>query len=238
MPLTGFQRGFLAIGSAFAALNNPHRADMVAVLTETSSGRFLSRLRDQMLEDDGGRRLLRYRPRIHSSTIDLNGLEHLPDGTFGKEYSNWLKWTNVLPDTREPVRFIDSPELAYVMQRYRECHDFYHVISGPFPVNVSGELLVKWFEWANMGLPAAGLSAIFGPLKLPSAKRSDLFNTYLPWILRTASGCKPLICVEWEKHWDTPVKDLKDSLGISEPPVDFKTWAKRHRQTNKAETLP
>ncbi|KAI9626070.1 hypothetical protein KEM48_010579 [Puccinia striiformis f. sp. tritici PST-130] len=220
VSLNGFQRTFLAIGSAFASLNNPYRADMIAVLSETTGGPFLSRLRDQMLEDEGGRRLLRDRPRINTSTVDLDQLEKLPEGTFGKEYCNWL------------VRFIDSPELAYVMQRYRECHDFYHVISGPFPVNISGEIVVKWIELANMGLPVAALSAIFGPLRLNSEKRTDLLRTYVPWALRTGSSCKPLICVEWEKNWETPIKDLKLSLGIPEPPIDFKTWMDLQRKQN------
>ncbi|KAH9451415.1 hypothetical protein Pst134EB_018885 [Puccinia striiformis f. sp. tritici] len=232
VSLNGFQRTFLAIGSAFASLNNPYRADMIAVLSETTGGPFLSRLRDQMLEDEGGRRLLRDRPRINTSTVDLDQLEKLPEGTFGKEYCNWLRWCQVSPDTREPVRFIDSPELAYVMQRYRECHDFYHVISGPFPVNISGEIVVKWIELANMGLPVAALSAIFGPLRLNSEKRTDLLRTYVPWALRTGSSCKPLICVEWEKNWETPIKDLKLSLGIPEPPIDFKTWMDLQRKQN------
>ncbi|KAH9461692.1 hypothetical protein MJO28_009077 [Puccinia striiformis f. sp. tritici] len=232
VSLNGFQRTFLAIGSAFASLNNPYRADMIAVLSETTGGPFLSRLRDQMLEDEGGRRLLRDRPRINTSTVDLDQLEKMPEGTFGKEYCNWLRWCQVSPDTREPVRFIDSPELAYVMQRYRECHDFYHVISGPFPVNISGEIVVKWIELANMGLPVAALSAIFGPLRLNSEKRTDLLRTYVPWALRTGSSCKPLICVEWEKNWETPIKDLKLSLGIPEPPIDFKTWMDLQRKQN------
>ncbi|EFP80984.1 Ubiquinone biosynthesis protein [Puccinia graminis f. sp. tritici] len=230
VSLNGFQRTFLAIGSALASLNNPYRADMIAVLSETTGGPFLARLRDQMLADEAGRRLLRDRPRINTSTVDLISLDQLPQGTFGKEYCNWLRWCNVSPDTREPVRFIDSPELAYVMQRYRECHDFYHVISGPFPVNISGEIVVKWVELANMGLPVAGLSAIFGPLRLASEKRRELLRTYVPWALRMGSSCKPLICVEWEKHWETPIDQLKRSLGISEPPLDFKTWMDLQRK--------
>ncbi|PLW13925.1 hypothetical protein PCANC_00118 [Puccinia coronata f. sp. avenae] len=231
VKLNGFQRGFLAVGSAIASLNNPHRADMIAVLSETTGGPFLSRLRDQMLHDEGGRRLLKYRPAINTSSIDLAYLDALPLGSFGKEYCEWLRWCNVSPDTREPVRFIDSPELAYVMQRYRECHDFYHVVTGPFPVNISGEIVVKWIELANMGLPVAGLSAVFGPLRISnSQKRADLLRTYVPWALRMGSSCKPLICVEWEKYWETPLQQLKAQLNISEPPVDFKAWMDRHRR--------
>ncbi|KAG0141034.1 hypothetical protein CROQUDRAFT_664365 [Cronartium quercuum f. sp. fusiforme G11] len=224
VPLNPFEQTFLAIGSALASLNNPYRGDMVAVLSETTAGPFLKRLRDQMLEDESGRNLLRNRPRIRSSDINLPYLKSLSSGTFGRSYADWLDRCNVSPDTREPVRYIDSPELAYVMQRYRECHDFYHVIAGEFPVSVSGEVIVKWFELANMGLPVAALSAIFGPLRLSSNRRSRLLNTFVPWALKCGSSSKPLICIEWENHWEKDLKLLKQEIGIWDPPLDWNSW--------------
>ena len=35
-----------------------------------------------------------------------------------------------LADERAQVRFVDDPELAYVMLRYRQVHDFWHVLAG------------------------------------------------------------------------------------------------------------
>lgn len=34
------------------------------------------------------------------------------------------------PDERPQVQLVDDPELAYVMARYREVHDFWHVLAG------------------------------------------------------------------------------------------------------------
>ncbi|KAI8451600.1 coenzyme Q biosynthesis protein Coq4-domain-containing protein [Phakopsora pachyrhizi] len=222
IPINGFERAFLAVGSAIASLNDPHRADMIAVLSETTSGPFLSRLRDQMLEDVDGRRLLRDRPRIRTNTIDFERLKTLPSGTFGREYADWLEGSHVSPDARDDVKFIDSPELAYVMQRYRECHDFYHLISGNFPATVSGEIVVKWFELANMGLPVAGISAIFGPLRINrQSRRVRLFKAYLPWALKCGSSCRPLINVYWEENWETPIDELRKRLGIWSPPISW-----------------
>jgi ubiquinone biosynthesis protein COQ4 len=34
------------------------------------------------------------------------------------------------PDERSPVRFVDNAELAYIMLRYRQVHDLWHVMSG------------------------------------------------------------------------------------------------------------
>ena len=109
------------------------------------------------------------------------------------------------------------------MQRYRECHDFYHVLLG-FPVSVSAELIVKWFELANMGLPVAFLSSVFGPLRLKSDRRRRLVRTYLSWALRAGSGTKPLIGVRWEERWDQDIVELRKELGLAEPPFSWEDY--------------
>lgn len=129
-------------------------------------------------------------------------------------------FTSPHPTLLLKVRYIDDPELAYIMQRYRECHDFYHVVLG-FPVNVSAELVVKWFELANMGLPVALLSSVFGPLRVKSDRRRRLVSTYLSWALRCGSQAKPLIGIRWEERWEMKMDDLRRELGIAEPPM---TW--------------
>jgi len=204
-----------------ASLVNPYRHDMIAVLGETTSGRQLPKMRQALLKgDEEGRRILIERPRITSTSIDIEKLRSLEEGTFGRAYVDWLDKCGVSPDTRDPVRYIDDPELAYIMQRYRECHDFYHVVTG-FPVSVSGELVVKWFELANMGLPVALLSSVFGPLRVKSDRRRRLSSTYLSWALRCGSQAKPLIGVRWEERWEMKMDDLKRELNISEPPMSW-----------------
>jgi ubiquinone biosynthesis protein COQ4 len=42
------------------------------------------------------------------------------------------------------VRFVDDEELAYVAQRYREIHDFIHVVLGMDSISVHDEIAVKW----------------------------------------------------------------------------------------------
>ena len=77
--------------------------DMVAALGETTAGPSLPRLRDIMLESPEGRRILKERPRINSTTVDMAELAKLPEGTFGRAYVTWLERCGVTPDTRTPV---------------------------------------------------------------------------------------------------------------------------------------
>lgn len=65
------------------------------------------------------------------------------------------------------MKFVDDPELAFVMQRYRELHDFWHVIFG-LPPTVFGEICLKYVELVQTGLPVTALSGFVGPLRLTS----------------------------------------------------------------------
>ncbi|KDQ12868.1 hypothetical protein BOTBODRAFT_134054 [Botryobasidium botryosum FD-172 SS1] len=217
IALNWFENAFLVGGSAIASILDPRRADMIAVLGETTAGPALPRLRDRMLESPEGRRVLRDRPLINTQTVDMEKLRTLPEGTFGHTYVTWLDRCGVTPDTRDRVMYITDPELAYVMQRYRECHDFYHAICG-LPVDVFSELAIKYFEFANMGLPVSALSAAFGPLRLTAKKRERLFKEFVPWALRCGSSSKSLITVYWEERWETNTEELKKELGIWDPP--------------------
>ena len=117
------------------------------------------------------------------------------------------------PDDRDAVKFVDDEELAYVMLRYRQTHDFAHVLCG-LPPTVLGELALKWFELVQTGMPMCALSALAGPLKLPPAERRLLRSTYAPWALRAGATCRrPLLAVRYEDEFATPLVDLRRRLG-------------------------
>lgn len=222
----------LAAGSAIASLANPRRGDMIAALGEaTAQPFFIRRLKERMLADPTGRRILRDRPRITSKTMSLEKLRKLPDNTVGRTYAAWLDREGVTPDTRDQVRYIDNEEEAYVMQRYRECHDFYHALTG-LPVFVEGEVGLKAFEFANTGLPMTGLS-LAAILRLKPAERQRMFETYLPWAFSNGWRSKDVINVYWEEELETGVEDLRARLGIEQPP-DLRQTRKKIRDAKKA----
>ncbi|KAJ2959719.1 hypothetical protein NQZ79_g4884 [Umbelopsis isabellina] len=217
VPISNAQRVILAAGSAVTALVDPYRGDMIATLGETTGQRFLSSIRDQMLQDRTGRRILRTRPIINSKALDLDKLRQLPSDTFGSQYVGWLDKEGVTPDTRSPVQFVDDEELAYVMRRYRECHDFFHTLTG-LGVTVEEELALKWFEWVQTGLPMTMLSSLFGPLRLTPGERRRLFKDYVPWAIQCGASAKPLMNVYFEEMLDQPISKVRKELGIFLPP--------------------
>ncbi|GES65396.1 ubiquinone biosynthesis protein COQ4, mitochondrial precursor [Aspergillus terreus] len=233
VPLNAIERGALAVGSAVGALMNPRRADLIAACGEaTATPYFIYRLRDAMLSDPTGRQILRDRPRITSTTLPLPYLRSLPENSVGRTYAAWLDREGVSPDTRDEVKYIDDEECAYVMQRYRECHDFYHAVTG-LPIFVEGELALKAFEFLNTLIPMTGLS-MFAAVRLKPAERERLFSIYLPWAVRSGLGSKELICVYWEKILEKDVNELRRELGIERPP-DMREIRRMIREQKKRE---
>ncbi|WPG99012.1 Coq4-domain-containing protein [Acrodontium crateriforme] len=232
VPLTFIERSGLAIGSAIGALKNPHRHDLIASLGEaTAQPYFISRLRRAMLASPTGRRILRDKPRITSQTMPLEQLRKLPENTVGRQYAAWLDREGVTPDTRDAVRYIDDPEEAYVMQRYRETHDFTHAITG-LPVIIEGELAVKAFEAANTLLPMTALS-LFALVRLKPAERKRFFGIYGPWAIRNGLRAEEVVNVYWEEELETDCDVLRARLGIEAPP-DLREIRKKEKEQKKA----
>ena len=99
------------------------------------------------------------------------------------------------------------------------------------PVRVEYEIVVKAFEFANLGLPMTGLAAVGAPLRL-SAPKQDRLKQYIPWALRCGGSARSLITVYWEKRWRQDVEELKRELGIWDPPPAV--WGKPLRETTTA----
>lgn len=121
-----FQKTLLTCGSAAIALLNPHRGDMIACLGEVTGEGAIKHMLQKMKETEEGADILKEQPRINSATISFDKLCQMPENTLGRVYADFMTDNNITADSRLPVQFIEDPELAYVMQRYREVHDLVH----------------------------------------------------------------------------------------------------------------
>ncbi|QSZ31080.1 hypothetical protein DSL72_000641 [Monilinia vaccinii-corymbosi] len=251
VPLTSIERGSLAVGSAVMAFFNPYRAgkhrhlssvltltsyrklDLIAACGEaTATPYFIYRLRDAMLSSPTGRRILRDRPRISSKTLSMTHLRSLPPSAVGRCYADWLDREGVSPDTRDTVKYIDDEECAYVMQRYRECHDFYHAITG-LPIVREGEVALKAFEFANTLLPMTGLSMV-AVMSLKPAERRRFFTIYAPWAFTNGLKAEDVINVYWEEQLERSAEELREELGI-EKPLDLRDIRRMEKGRKKAQ---
>ncbi|KAI9833312.1 MAG: Ubiquinone biosynthesis protein [Sarea resinae] len=232
VPLTPLERTAMAVGSSLWSFFDPTRGDLIAVCGEaTATNSSLTRLRDAMLADPTGRRILRDKPRMTSTSLSLPRLRSLSANTVGHTYAMWLDREGVSPDTRAAVRYIDDPELAYVMQRYRECHDFYHALTG-LPIVREGEVALKAFEFANTGLPMPGLS-MFAVFTCKKAERQRFWSIYGPWALQNGARAKEVLNVYWEEQFERDVDELREELNIQKPP-DLREIRRLAREQRRA----
>ncbi|KAL7671014.1 hypothetical protein ACOME3_005927 [Neoechinorhynchus agilis] len=213
IPLTNLQHLLLTIGSGAVCLLNPTRGNMIATFGEVTGQRALKSIRQRMMEDDNGRKILEEKPLITSKTVDLDLLSQLPPETFGNHYFQFLKNYNYSPDERRAVYFVDDPELAYVMLRYRQLHDLTHVILGQ-PTNLLGEIVVKRFEATQYALPMCILGSTFASWRLGPKHSAKYLNQYLPWVIQTAKRARLFINCKFEDHWTTPIDKLRRSLRV------------------------
>lgn len=134
VPLTPLQRAAVAVFASVGALANPRKAEYIATLGETTGTRWsrlerapqrerrsnsiaghaaLLRMRESMLANDEGRRILSERPRITNAVLDR--CASLPEGTFGAAYHAFMSKRGFEADERPVVRHvppIDRPSLA------------------------------------------------------------------------------------------------------------------------------
>jgi ubiquinone biosynthesis protein COQ4 len=221
--LTAIQRAFLVPHFAIGALSDPARGDYVAGLSDSLylSQETLKRLKSKLCATSEGRLLLLEKPLINSETLHhLKLLSESVEDTLGKRYAHYMQSHNFSPDGRSIVKYMTDPDLAYIMARYRQVHDFWHVLCD-LPATVLGEVALKWFEYFVTGLPITLVSGVFGPLRLKSA--SDMYKLnvkYIPWARRVGLECDHhrLLSFRYEQHLHCQVDDLRKLLKIEVAP--------------------
>jgi ubiquinone biosynthesis protein COQ4 len=225
-------RLMLSILAAAAAFRNPGRADLVAALGENLPGTaaVLRGHIKQLQMSEEGRSVLRERPLMTISCLD--SIAHLKDSTLGGAYHNFLQKHGFASSERPEATFLSDPDVAYMIQRYRDMHDIYHVLTN-LPPTLLGEVALKYFEALHTGLPVAVMAAAIGPLRLTSSQRGRLFREYVPWAQANANSCKNLLGVYFERRWEEPLMELRQELQLT--PFENQKWHQNENPENFSE---
>eukprot|EP01095_Lingulamoeba_sp_RSL-Kostka_P008760 TRINITY_DN2971_c0_g1_i1.p1 TRINITY_DN2971_c0_g1~~TRINITY_DN2971_c0_g1_i1.p1 ORF type:complete len:398 (-),score=63.37 TRINITY_DN2971_c0_g1_i1:18-1211(-) len=224
-------------------IDDIERADMVACLGDLTSNVVVDNIYEKMVNDKEGRSIIKEKPIIRdienmteeeikkiptfkenkqecpNISLDTGYLRSLSDKTFGKQYINWMDHYNFNPNSRPYSTFIDDIERAYVIQRYREIHDFIHVLFD-LDVTVMNEVAIKSFESLHFNLPSSVLSTIMGPLRCSNdQERKFLMNELIPWTYQTnKNASKFLLNIYYENYFNTDIDEFRDYLGITKAP--------------------
>ena len=217
IPVTLSQRLLLTSSTAVLGLLNTHRGDMVAALSElTVPTSLLHSLHTRLSSSEEGRAILRDKPRVTAASVAH--IAHLPPDSLGGAYHRFLAFHHYSPASRAPPHFIANPGHAYLIQRYRETHDIWHVLTA-CNTTVEGELTQKVFEHQQLGLPSALINVLAGQLRMDGASRARLRRDGWEWGRRCGSRSEWLLGVYWERYWESGLEEMRQRLNVELAPV-------------------
>mmetsp|Transcript_35856 Transcript_35856/g.33957 ORF Transcript_35856/g.33957 Transcript_35856/m.33957 type:complete len:251 (-) Transcript_35856:49-801(-) len=215
--LSIMQRAFLIPYFGLGAITDPRRGDLVAGLGDATGEPQLQKIKASLLLTAAGRKLMIEKPLITKQSLKSVSVEPFPEKSLGHKYTEFMKHHDFSADERTVVRFISDPDTAYVMCRYRQVHDFWHVLCD-LPPTVLGEIALKFFELKATGLPVCLFSSLLGPLKLSSEEKKFLILEYSPWVARSKSRCDEILSYRYEDNLYKSISDIREELGIEIAP--------------------
>jgi ubiquinone biosynthesis protein COQ4 len=207
-----------ALGALAKVLADPEQTDQVLVFSMyINAGTMRDRI-GRFYADPRGQRLFDEHRAIDAHTIDLDALAQLPEGTLGRAYANFLRSRNLTPDVFEGAPpEIRDPRVAYVIQRLRQTHDLWHVVTG-YGTDPSSEVALQAFSFAQVRAPSSLLLALAGTVR-GSREKPTLARDVLAGF-RLGRRAERLATFPWEDHWATPLSDVRAMLGL---PLDTRT---------------
>jgi ubiquinone biosynthesis protein COQ4 len=211
--LVRWRRAFVALGKV---LSDPDQTDQVLVFsTYINAGTGAHRI-ERFYADPRGKRLYDEQRAIDSHTIDLHVLAALPEGTLGHAYATFMLSQGLTPNVFDgAVEDIADPRAAYIVQRMRQTHDLWHVVTNA-KTDPAGEVALQAFTYAQLGAPSAGILAALGALKTLRHERAIVRDTLE--LFRLGKSADKLAVFPWEDHWATPLVEVRRMLGLPEHP--------------------
>ena len=197
-----------------ASLKNPDDGDSVGRVGDLSNMNALTYTRNKMINHPIGKTIIEQKPRIRSNTFDFKKLKDYPSNSFGRKYFEFMSNYNFSPEERPLTTYYTDIELAYILQRYKEIHDFIHTILG-YGITVPEELAVKAFESLQLKIPSASLASITGSMVLLNFKEFSTYTQkYIPHIYYVSNKCEFIMNIYYENELEVDIDELRQRLGF------------------------
>jgi ubiquinone biosynthesis protein COQ4 len=207
------RRFWLGLVAGLRLLRDPRDTQQVFVLATAVDRPRLHLQLAQFRKLPEGRALLRERAAINSQSVDFARLRKLPADTLGGAYVRMLERERLDPDLFQPPPLL-SPELTYLVQRIRQTHDVWHVVTG-LSTSLPDEVALQAFTNAQLHNSTSRLIVLFGTL-VYGLRYPQLRGRVRAW--RSAgSRCAFLLTVRWEELWEVPLDQLRERLGLIVP---------------------
>jgi ubiquinone biosynthesis protein Coq4 len=212
-PPVRWARAIRALGKIFA---NPEDTERVLEFSNlANAGRRDERL-DLFFDHPVGARLFAERRAIDSTTVDLDAFRQLPAGTLGHAYAEFMTAHGLTPNIFDGAPGdVHEERAAYVIQRMRQTHDLWHVVTR-CETDPAGEIALQAFTFAQVRAPSSGILAALGTLRTLPYSRQVLRDAIRRYRIGVKAERFPVF--PWEDHWATPLVEVRRMLGVPAHP--------------------
>jgi ubiquinone biosynthesis protein COQ4 len=203
-------------------LADSERTDEIHVAEELTGRERFAQLRRTLFDCDESVALLRDRPELCDEQVDFERLRGLPRDTLGFGYVDHLDSHGLSADSQAALtRYVEDPELAYLMRRFRQTHDVWHAVVG-LGTRGHEEVILHAFSWGQLQLPVSAMVVLFGTLKhIVLEARWETLRSGLLEAYRAGRDARPLLPVYWERYWSEPMAGVRERLGVRPCSPDF-----------------
>lgn len=213
-PALRWARAVHALGKILA---NPEDTERVLEFSNLANAGRRDERMDLFFDHPVGAKLFAERRAIDSATVDLEAFAKLPAGTLGDAYAMFMTAHGITPNI-----FDGSPEdvhderAAYVVQRMRQTHDLWHVVTR-CETDPAGEVALQAFTFAQVRAPSSGILATLGTLRALPYSRQVLRDAVRMY--RLGRHAERFAVFPWEDHWATPLVEVRRLLGMPANPA-------------------
>ena len=204
-----------------AAERNPDDIESGVKLVISLEGRSLERFFKRFIADPAGATIVRERLSLFAVLDDREALAKLSPGSLGRAYLEWTEAEEITAAglTGAAESWFAEGELSedrrFVMERYRDTHDLWHVLTG-YGRDLVGELVLLTFSLVQVRQAGLALPVVFGYL----SHAFDPPRRRLPndaW--RRARRAVWLPVQDWEELVGFPLDQVREELRVGPPPV-------------------
>lgn len=233
IPLNPLEKGLVFIKSSIGSFVAPNNNININQLGETMpflTTCWLDYSYKLLLKDDkfDGRDILLNMPDYREILKDYLYVLDEPEKyskTLAYQMLKYLSKNKITLESREEVHYIDDINYQFVYNKYRQSHDFHHLIIGDLPTSIEGEIIIKLVEGFNMGLPLGVIGGMLSPLHLrDSYIIKQIYAKYLPLIIDLNQKLKcNMLLINWSKYLLMDVDEIRHVIGGDEL-VSFAKW--------------
>lgn len=215
MSLSPVLRWRRALGALAKVMADHERTDQVLEFSIYANAGTMARRIERLLEDPRARRLYDERRTLDSRTLDLERLGRLPEGTLGRAYADFMRSNGITPEVFDgPPEEVRDPRAVYVIQRLRQSHDLWHVVTG-YETDPASEIALQAFTFAQVHAPSSLILAALGTLR--GAREYPRLPRDVLAAFRAGRRAERLAFFPWEDHWETPLAEVRARLGVRTP---------------------